>query len=79
MLRARRLANQFYTSEQTIRFFEKSSSLQIIGWILTINYFALYTIAVIPFIMKAQVKGKSLPVNIPDIATTENRILDATN
>lgn len=56
MLRARRTANQFYTSEETIKSFEKGKSLAIVGWIITINYFAIYTIALLPFIMKSSSK-----------------------
>ena len=61
MLRARRVANQFYTNEETIRLFEKSKSLAVVGWIITINYFAIYTIALLPFIMKSS-KAKVPPV-----------------
>lgn len=64
MLRARREANQFYTSVETIRLFEKSKLLAIVGWINTINYFAIYTIALLPFIMKGS-KAKVLPVDAP--------------
>jgi len=53
MLRARRVANQFYTNEETIRLFEKSKSMAVVGWVITINYFAIYTIALLPFIMKS--------------------------
>lgn len=60
MLRARRIANEFYTSEETIKHFETSKSLAIIGWLLTINYFALYTIALLPFVIKGKTQ-KSIP------------------
>ena len=60
MLKARRVANQFHTSEETIRSFEKGKSLAIVGWIITINYFAIYTIALLPFIMKGSNK-KAVP------------------
>jgi hypothetical protein len=49
---------------ETIRLFEKSKLLAIVGWINTINYFAIYTIALLPFIMKGS-KAKVLPVDAP--------------
>lgn len=74
MLRARRVANQFYTSEETIKSFEKGKSLAIVGWIITINYFAIYTIALLPFIMKGSNK-KAVPAAI---STSEEQIIEET-
>lgn len=56
LLRARRNTNEFFASEETIKKFETSKTLAIIGWLLTVNLFLMYTIALLPFIIKS--KGK---------------------
>ena len=75
MLRARRVANQFYTSEETIKSFEKGKSLAIVGWIITINYFAIYTIALLPFIMKGSSKT-AVPAAVSTDPIVDDQIME---
>ena len=69
LLRARLNTNEFFTSEETIRNFETSKTLAIIGWLLTVNLFLMYTIALLPFVIKS--KGK-VPVASSSDALVED-------
>ena len=71
LLRARRNTNEFFTSEQTIKHFETSKTLAIIGWLLTVNLFLMYTIALLPFIIKSKAK---VPVRLPSDASVEDLV-----
>jgi hypothetical protein len=71
LLRARRNTNEFFTSEQTIKHFETSKTLAIIGWLLTVNLFLMYTIALLPFIIKSKAK---VPVRSSSDASVEDLV-----